>query len=556
MVLVTRASSISTKRVRRAPSRPDFEMEELPRTAVRKKPRPKVPREKRKKAAPSRVVVIGDKEELDAVMRGLASDFDAATHPETETNLLGAADLLDPEERLLMPQFDPEFGPRATGPWTPAEDAVLRSIVTEAGAGNWSIVARHLPGRIGKQCRERWHNHLDPHICKLAWTEEEDMIIQMGVAEIGHKWSEIAMRLPGRTDNAVKNRYNARIKKLGGGATILKEAQRISDEDFMHELVRRNVLAEEKMTPGRFSPNQIEALAAGSTAIVDTPGCRWSNEEHSRLANAIPNDVLVTDIDWVKVSRVVPTRSALSCRRHWAVYLRGGWRPTAYMGMAPEPEPEPEPDPEPEPTLNVDVDAVFKTLETHDSLLTQYADDPNLEFMAIETYSEGSSDVTWSRSSVLVVGKPGLSFRFHTPGTEAPPPSPPPVIVRAEKVVVPGSEEPKAKPLETKALSDWMKAKEMAAMHSYQAEKTKRLQKEAEMREEMACKVLQEKKSGKGKKNMGEKEKTTSQRKTSNTVNTYFHTVKQQHDQFGAKAHCLHGIEFASAALAAVAARA
>ena len=558
MVLATRSSSTKPQRVRRAPKLPDFVLEEHPRTTIRKKPRPKSPREKKQ------VVIVEEeeekeeeenKQELDALMRGLASKFDASVQPEND--LLRPEDLLDPEDLLLMPQFDPDFGPRATGPWTPAEDAVLLSAVNEGGAKNWSIIARHLPGRIGKQCRERWHNHLNPNISKLAWTDREDIVIQLGVARLGHKWSEIALQLPGRTDNAVKNRYNARIKKLGGGATILEEAPRVSNEDFMHELVRRNVLAEEGMTPGKFSPNQIEALTRGNTQIVDTPGCRWSNEEHARLVQVIPKDVLVDNIDWVKASRAVPTRSALSCRRHWAAFLRGGWKPTAFMGMELEIEPAPEQEPE------FDVDAVFETLKTHDSLLSEHATDPNLELMAIETYSEGSSCVTWSRSSVLVVGKPGFGFRFHTPGTEPPPPPPPPpsssfppLPVVAERVLAPGEEAvtPPAKQLETTALFEWMKQKEVA----YKAAQETVLAQQLEMQEEMKKRAQKEKLM------QVKEEKETRQRRQVNQqnelkkMNTCFHARKPQ-VPMGSKAHWLRTLEVLAPApppLVAVAAQA
>ena len=556
MVLTTRSSATKPQRVRRAPKLPDFVLEERPRTTICKKPRPKPSREKKKQ-----VVVVEEeveeedqeeeeqgknKQELDALIRGLASEFDASVQPEND--LLRPEDLLDPEDLLLMPQFDPDFGPRATGPWTPAEDAVLMSAVKEGGAKNWSIVARHLPGRIGKQCRERWHNHLNPNICKLAWTEREDMIIQMGVARLGHKWSEIALQLPGRTDNAVKNRYNARIKKLGGGATILEEAPRVSDEDFMHELVRRNVLAEEGKTPGKFSPNQIEALSRGNTQIVDTPGCRWSNEEHARLALAIPKDVLVDNIDWVKASRAVPTRSALSCRRHWAAFLRGGWKPAAFMGMELDLDLELEPTPEPE----FDVDAVFETLNTHNSLLVQHANDPNLELMAIETYSEGSSCVTWSRSSVLVVGKPGFSFRFHTPGTELPPPPPPPsgppLPVVAEKVLAPGEEAvtPSAKQLETTALFEWMKQKELA----YKAAQETVLAQQLQVQEEKMQKSKDEK--------VKRSSRAKNQQKELKKMNTCFHARKPQ-VPMDSKAHWLRTLDVlapASPPLVAVAVQA
>jgi len=59
------------------------------------------------------------------------------------------------------------------GPWMTEEDEKIRALVTERGPQKWSAIAKHLPGRMGKQCRERWHNHLDPNIKKGPWSEEE-----------------------------------------------------------------------------------------------------------------------------------------------------------------------------------------------------------------------------------------------------------------------------------------------------------------------------------------------------------------------------------------------
>jgi hypothetical protein len=50
-------------------------------------------------------------------------------------------------------------------------------LVSIHGPKNWSFIAKHLPGRIGKQCRERWHNHLNPGISKEKWSEQEDRTI-------------------------------------------------------------------------------------------------------------------------------------------------------------------------------------------------------------------------------------------------------------------------------------------------------------------------------------------------------------------------------------------
>ena len=83
------------------------------------------------------------------------------------------------------------------------------------GNKRWSYIAQLINGRTGKQCRERWLNHLRPNIKKDEWTAEEERILAEGHSKLGTKWSSLAKLLPGRTENSIKNHWNATLRCKG-----------------------------------------------------------------------------------------------------------------------------------------------------------------------------------------------------------------------------------------------------------------------------------------------------------------------------------------------------
>ncbi|ERN14789.1 hypothetical protein AMTRI_Chr02g255300 [Amborella trichopoda] len=103
------------------------------------------------------------------------------------------------------------------GAWTPSEDMKLVSYIKNHGHGNWRALPKQAGLlRCGKSCRLRWTNYLRPDIKRGNFSrEEEETIIKLHELW-GNRWSLIASRLPGRTDNEIKNVWNTHLKKRLG----------------------------------------------------------------------------------------------------------------------------------------------------------------------------------------------------------------------------------------------------------------------------------------------------------------------------------------------------
>jgi ATP-dependent exoDNAse (exonuclease V) alpha subunit len=103
--------------------------------------------------------------------------------------------------------------------WYSNEDQAIIELTQKYGTKHWAMIAKKLEeeygieDRNGKQCRERWHNHLNSGVSLNSLSQEEQKILFTWQREYGNKWAEIAKHLKGRTDNVVKNYYYATLRR-------------------------------------------------------------------------------------------------------------------------------------------------------------------------------------------------------------------------------------------------------------------------------------------------------------------------------------------------------
>lgn len=116
--------------------------------------------------------------------------------------------------------------------FTPEEDNELIKQAKIFGARKWDLIAKYIPNRTAKQCRDRYKNYLSPNIFHGEWSNEEDLIILEKIKEIGPQWSTIASILRNRTSNSVKNRAKYLIKnKFNPSASLILKDKIESSSD-------------------------------------------------------------------------------------------------------------------------------------------------------------------------------------------------------------------------------------------------------------------------------------------------------------------------------------
>jgi len=191
--------------------------------------------------------------------------------------------------------------PKQKRPWSKEEDEKLLCLIDKFGTSDWKETGVQMESRSGKQCRERYFNHLKEGINKRPWTNEEDKIIYDKYVECGPKWSSIAKCVSGRPDNAVKNRWHL-LQRKGSCTTTSPDANEPKVIGLGEKTVR---FSDDYMLNKSSSADSNEAMVANN---FDRKS--WKRDEIQLLLSSVKDKQ-----NWLQIGHLFPNRSILCVKQ-------------------------------------------------------------------------------------------------------------------------------------------------------------------------------------------------------------------------------------------------
>ncbi|CAN6273534.1 unnamed protein product [Urochloa humidicola] len=193
------------------------------------------------------------------------------------------------------------------GPWTPEEDRILVAHIERHGHSNWRALPKQAGLlRCGKSCRLRWINYLRPDIKRGNFTrEEEDAIIQLHHM-LGNRWSAIAARLPGRTDNEIKNVWHTHLKKRLEPRAATQQAPKRKQPKKQQQQAATEVVVLDGPASSTVPVSPEQSLSTSTTSSTDYSGASsvennaadsFTSEEDYQIEDSFWSETLAMTVD-------------------------------------------------------------------------------------------------------------------------------------------------------------------------------------------------------------------------------------------------------------------